>query len=97
MDTVAIFLFRSVIVPTRIQLLLLELGVMADLIQEGILLLLASGLVAVATNILTYEVKVVRSLARSRNTLLEAMIGIFRSISLALDARDLLRDKAERV
>ena len=76
-------LFRGVIVPTSIQLLLLVMGIMADLILEGIgPSLVASSLGARS---LTPEIKHVTSLALPRKPLLEALVGVFCSISLAFD------------
>ena len=71
------------------------MGIMADLILEGIgPSLLASSLGAGS---LTTEIKHVTSLALSRKPLLETLVGVFCSISLAFDTWDLLRDKADRV
>ena len=59
--SVAGALLRSEIVPTRIQLLLLVIGIMADLLLEGIEpVLISSGLRTKASR-LTTEIKVVSS------------------------------------
>ena len=59
--SVAGALFRGEIVPTRIQLLLLVIGIMTDLLLEGIEpVLISSGLRTKASR-LTTEIKVVSS------------------------------------
>ena len=87
---VARFLLGGVIVPTGIQLLLLVIGVLADLLCEGI------GLAHISrgSNYLIIPIAVATD---GLTQLLVARIGILRSITLALDARDLLCDGTEGV